>query len=695
MPSLCPSPSAARSRFSPILRTLPVWGTVSACLFFCLWIYARCGADLWTAGRLWFCLILYLLLPGRLLARRLAPAGTGLLPLTAPVCGIGVLVGFYLAAMACRQPLLLRLGSPALTAALLFARRSSAEMPPCRPGRPLYALATRHRALLLLWAGLCVFSALSFSAVNPHPAAAEAMVPDRDLLWNVGNAEAFRKAFPAQDIRFAGVRFSYHYLTELLAAALSLVSGASCYDLFAFFLPPVFLAAEIAALYWLGLALYDSHTKAVLLPFVLFCFQCASLWKVFRTGDSLFGNTMLRHLTSNINAQATAVVLFCPFLALFGRLAAQGFSCGRLWLLCLGSFALFAVAKGPEAALALCACGAAVVLLVLFRRLRLRCLAFPALLGGLFALMYRILYAAGANTSMQFSVFSLRDTLTYARLEPLADRLCRFLPGSGYVWLALIGVADVFFFCPFQFCLWARGLPRALAHLPRLDAARLLLHAGAVGGFLAYHLFRHESSSQVYFALFALLCMSILAADELPRLTKAKHPPLFTLACGLVGLTTTLCMVLALGAKGTADPNRVFPASGPAAVTACDEEAGLWLRENAPAGTVFATNRTSGTPDPDTQDGISNVYTAFSGVQCYMEGWTYAMSNMGVPAAEVEHRRAVTDALFSPDTSPEERRALCRQEGITCLVFSRRWPGSAPAGETPVYENAEVAVYRM
>lgn len=92
--------------------------------------------------------------------------------------------------------------------------------------------------------------------MNPHPAAAGAAALDRDLLWNVGNAEAFCKAFPAQDIRFAGVRFSYHYLTELLTAPLSLVSGASCYDLFAFFLPPVFLAGEIAALYWLGLILY-------------------------------------------------------------------------------------------------------------------------------------------------------------------------------------------------------------------------------------------------------------------------------------------------------------------------------------------------------------------------------------------------------------------------------------------------------
>ena len=696
MSTVCAALPPAR-RLPLALRLLPASGVILTCLVFCAGVYARCGADLWAAGRLLFCLVLYLLLPGYLMARLLVPAGAGLRFPAALVCGTGILLAAYLAAMVWQKPFLLQAGPPALALVLFLVRPVPVDRCARRLGQAAYALLTRHRALLLLWAGLCLFSALSFSGANPHPAAAGAVSLDRDLLWNVGNAEAFCRAFPAQDIRFAGVRFSYHYLTELLAAALSLVSGASCYDLFAFFLPPVFLAGEMAALYRAGLVLYNLKTKAESIPFILSCFQCASLWKVFRTGDSVFGNTMLRHLTSNINAQATAVVLFCAFLAFFHRLAEENFAGARLWGLCLFAFLLLAVGKGPEAALAMCACGAAVVMLLFFRRTNLRALLFLALLGGSFALVYQVLYAAGTNTSMQFSVYSLRDTLTYARLEPLADWLCAHLPVSGYVWLALIGVANVFLFAPFQFCLWVRGLPRALAGLPRLDAARLLLHAGTAGGFLAYHLFRHESSSQVYFALFALLCMSILAADELPRLRNTGHPPLLTLFCGLAGLATTLCMVLALSGKGLAVLTRVpgEALSSPAAVTAGDEEAGHWLRENAPAGTVFATNRTSGTPDPENEDGISNVYTALSGVQCYMEGWTYAMSNMGVPAPVVEHRRAVAADLFGPDTTPEERRELCDREGITCLVYVRRWPGSAPAGKYPVFENEDVAVYWM
>ena len=107
---------------------------------------------------------------------------------------------------------------------------------------------------------------------------------------------------------------------------------------------------------------------------------------------------------------------------------------------------------------------------------------------------------------------------------------------------------------------------------------------------------------------------------------------------------------------------------------------------------MFATNRTSSAPPPSGEDGISNVYTAFSGVQCYMEGWTYAMSNMGVPQRTVEHRRAVVARLFDAATGADALQALCREEGISCLVWSKRFPGSAPA-LAPAYENADTAVY--
>ena len=161
--------------------------------------------------------------------------------------------------------------------------------------------------------------------------------------------------------------------------------------------------------------------------------------------------------------------------------------------------------------------------------------------SAVFVGVYPLLYASGANSSMAFSAYAMQYTWTHQMLTPLRGWLLEHVPVSPYVWLALTGVLNVFLMLPFQTALWFRAIPKAVAGITRLDAGRLLAHAAAFGGFLAYHIFLHPNSSQVYFALLAMIFASLLAVDELYRLRKKT---LFFRLCNPVrGGGALLCTV--------------------------------------------------------------------------------------------------------------------------------------------------------
>lgn len=664
----------------------------------CFAVYAAVcllsGARAASMVAFFICIPFYLVIPGLFWADVLGPFRHGLRALLAMLYGTGFFAALVCLSVRLGQVWLLRLVPPLVCVVFLFQKM--------RKGTRLKEIdaCIQRRSVLYFTAGvsvLCVLFALFHSAENAHPMVAGSIDLNRDLLWNIGNGNAFTIAFPPQDIRFSQVRFSYHYLTEILAAGLCMVSGASSYDVFVFFSGPVFLSAEVLAAYCLGRCFYfDNRKKAAAFPVLLFGFQCASLWSVAARGESLFGNTLLKHLVTNINSQATAVVYLSIFCVLFITAARLKFVIDwRFFLAALSAFFMMTYAKGPQAALLLCGFTVAMGIILLFQKpCYWKASLFLCGVLAVFAGIYPLLFASGANSSMAFSAYAMQYTWTHQMLTPLRGWLLEHVPVSPYVWLALTGVLNTFLMLPFQTVLWFRGVPKALTNLTRLDAGRLLAHATAFGGFLAYHIFLHPNSSQVYFALLAMIFVSLLAVDELDRLQKKTVFSGLALLCGCVGLATTFFMVGTYGAQGVhqllATTGVVEDFAGEGAVTAQDEEAMEWLKANTDCTLTFATNRTSSTPS--VVDGISNVYSALSARQGYMEGWTYAVSNMGVSQALVEHKQQVNGALFSGELSAEQQRELCAAEKITCLIYAKNYPGNAPAGE-PAFENESVAIY--
>jgi hypothetical protein len=251
---------------------------------------------------------------------------------------------------------------------------------------------------------------------------------------------------------------------------------------------------------------------------------------------------------------------------------------------------------------------------------------------------------------------------------------------------------------PFQFLLWLRSLPHTVLHLTKTDPAHILANGIVAGGFLAYHMFYHTSSSQAYFAFIAMIFLTVLAAEQAPTLAKAHT--VTKVLFGLVGAIAVASALFGLAAAAQPGIEQIGASlgisesyTGQAGITAADEEAMLWMRENTPTNSVFATNRTSGTPAMS--DAISNVYSTFSQRQAYMEGWMYTYTNMGVSDALLAHKQAVNAALFGGTLSQEELKQIAEEENIQYLVYAKAWPGTPPAGVELLYENDSVAIYAL
>ena len=167
--------------------------------------------------------------------------------------------------------------------------------------------------MLCLLALYCVGGSLRFAL----PAAAGgAVVPQQDFFWNVGNAQSFLLGFPPQDLRFSGYTLTYHYLSELLAAGLSMATGASCYDIEAALLPLAGILFTVAMLWDFGRILYNGSVKktGLLLGLVFLC-GGAGLWKVFEYGRCPFWNLSVYHVLTNINGMGFGLGLLAAFFA--------------------------------------------------------------------------------------------------------------------------------------------------------------------------------------------------------------------------------------------------------------------------------------------------------------------------------------------------------------------------------------------
>ncbi|WP_367924912.1 hypothetical protein [uncultured Ruthenibacterium sp.] len=663
----------------------------AACFLFYLLVVKLSGSSLVEMLLFFMCVAFYLYFPGRFFVWA-SGMGKNIPDFTAPLSilfGTGFLAALYCFGERLNLLWIVRLAPPVLG---FFWILTIARLDWKLWFKSFKEDASR-KCIVVLWSCLTALFALMVTVKNAHASVVGEILPNQDVLWNIGNAESFHLAFPPQDIRFSQVRLAYHYLTELTVGALSYVSGISCYDIFVSYIGPVVLAGLLCCLYQLGCHFYKGNkNKALFFTFSMFLFNCASLWTALLNGKGIFNNTNMLHLITNVNSQSTALIFISIFVVLFQDLAQRKFEVNFFYLATfLCSFFLVCFAKGPAAAIVACSF-TVTMLLLLFRKPKWgRALLCFAGVLAIFLVIYFVIFSSGVNTSVHFGFETIKNMPPYQWLGALG------LQDDHWIRLLLGGFLALFCMQPFQISLYLHGLPKDVKYIFHLPAERLLANGVTVGGFLAFFLFWHPSYSQLYFALIAIFFLNLLAVDQIDHIR--GYLKKFVIGCGALGLATTVILVINFTGSGMRQLGRnldIIPKYPyVSTVRSGDEEAMIWMRENTKQDAVFATNRIH--TMANTNDGISSIYSALSGRQAYMEGYTYAITNMGVSEQVVAEKKRVNEALFNSESTHEEIYQLCVENGINYLVYSKQYAGDNEqlAAFSCVFSNDDVEIYEI
>lgn len=682
------------------------WCAAAAAVLAALALYTYSGAVLWQIPLVWLAAAAAIYLPGTLLLRaaktRIAGPQRFLL-----CCVLGGTFFALLTVLACLTSLHWLM--PAVTGAL-FVVWAAGWLKRLRTGESLPKLPADAPWLVLVCA-VCVLLNALWSIRYTHPAATGSVIPSQDFFWNLGNVQSFLLGFPPEDLRVSGVIITYHYLTELLQAGFILLTGVPAYDMVAFAAYAPVAAGMIGCLYALGVQLWGGESRRALalgsLPLWL-C--CASLWKALEAGGSRFGNMLFIHVVSNINGQATALAALAAFLALFHRLEQALWR--EEWPVYAGGIAAFYLltfSKGPQAALlALALTAALAVRLIVCGATRLtggknlplhmpaagQVLFYAVVCGG-FWLVYGGLFSAGAGSSMSLSLTRTVELHFFGSILNAGKTVL------GAVWpvlLPVVWLAQGFCMAPAAGLAFGAGALRDIRRLKELTVFDLTLYAAVPGGLLAFYLFDHYSSSQIYFATIAIVCLGILLLRELPalwakrgwfgRLCRAAAAVLLA-----AGVATALCQTTYL-VRSIPETRAAVTTQNKLPLTAAEEDGCLWLADNMPADALFATNRMH---TGSALEGLSNVYSGLSGRRAYCESIKYALSNMGDQTGDIMQRYGQMEELFHPDTTPQRAYDICARYGITHVLYHPASPGSnASLRELPqVFLSDELIIYRV
>ncbi len=472
----------------------------------------------------------------------------------------------------------------------------------------------------------------------------------QDMLWSVGNAASVFNGFPFEDMRLANTTLNYHYFNDVLAGMIGKAIGVNAYESLCFYYYPNIMAFLIYAIYYISKKISKNNVISSFIPVVVLFVASAT-------------SEMQINYILNMNGQGSASLVLVSFLLIIDYVINKKINIKNISLAFI-SIIVLTMFKSTVGALAIC-----------------------ALFAG--AIVYKLMHKDDFN-KLFYSIVSLIGFLICNYF--IFSKAINNLVFIGFTEIS--SIFDLFFNAPLIALVFIISAFYYLFKIKELSFLELVFFAGAVGGTIAYTLFKHYSFSEIYFLLTAIFFMAIIISKAINEIKSKKIIIIGLSIISLVFSLITLDRVAVYAGNGIQATLNIFNLTNDpydeSYISKFDEEAMIWLRDNTEQETIFATNRNN--KYLSSGDGIFHYYTAVSQRRAFIESYRYTMDYSGMYHEVVRRLEDVSDNIFF-NLNEEEAFSLAIEEGIDYLVVNKivsnvKWE------KEPVFENEEVIIYK-
>lgn len=709
---------------------IPYWlylGLFLGCTVFALFLLFKLATPLRELLAFAGFMLVYLLLPGYVLARRLHALDCG--AALYALCGLGgiaILTASYLLSSLVHSPILLYALSPfAALISLIFMRHDF------KCGRlRLDALRPDLRTLCIVAAFTTIsFAVRAIDGASPELSGTVTMFADSAFIAE--NSAALINGLPAVRFDLADYPFRYHLLSNLLQSCAIRITGISAVDVYMKFWSFCYLPLSICALYTLCREYLGEGRRAWACTILALCCSHLSfgLFYIFSGTSAIHQNLDMRmgNLWVYLMFFPNGTDIAIPTILGTGIVALQAYrekcsaavAAAGMLLLCF----LTTSAKVPfGACVAGALCGS--VLLSLCQGKKLRSLKTPLLLMlasliGLFAAYLLFVYDPSPMNKMSSAMFAFGDernsvcfSTLYITVSKLFEPLGLFTSDTGRTILSLL-LTPLYLFALLPltmpaFILWMR---EQLKSFRDISLENMFICGVAVCGLLANGILCFDGMSQLYFFLAACLFVQLPALGWLwARRSSMKRS--WRIVCALL-LALSLFFPFEDSMKRIMqseyalqkmDPENDFvPEPTWDGLTNYEYEAMCWIRDNTPEDAVLAIDRFY-VCDPEADDVARPAesenasffyYGAYAQRHLMLGGWSYS-AQVETMYERTTARLEALEELYDPSTP--DRAAIMREYGASYLVVSRiihedmfRYGDSL----TLLYANRDIAVYGL